>query len=217
MSYPTAEDSNNSQPGQEAEGQNSVAPDAREAALVGRASEGNADAFGELYLLHMDAIYRYVRFRVGTVADAEDLTEQVFLKAWEALPGYEQRGYRFRTWLYRIAHNAVVDFHRRARHVADSSMDERQDSLLDSQTVGWTGSGQTPRSVTDQVIDAEEIASLSAAIEKLGEEQQQVIVLRFIEGLSHADVAHIVNKSEGACRVIQHRALAALQRLLSDG
>lgn len=172
-----------------------------EAALVKRAADGDADAFGMLYLLHLDAIYRYVRFRVGDTHDAEDLTEQVFLKAWEALPHYRQRGFPFASWLYRIAHNTVVDHHRRTA----SEM-----PLLDASD--WDS---PVTSTLETIIQASEVSALAKAITQLPEDQQQVIVLRFIEGLSHAEVARIIDKSEGACRVIQHRALAALNRLLT--
>ena len=181
-------------------------PDAslNEAALVERAIAGDADAFGALYLFHLDAIYRYIFFRVGDADIAEDLTEQVFLNAWEALPSYRQRGSQFASWLYRIAHNVVVDQHRRRKPVISISLLER-------------GVGESEQfTALDQVIKAEEAAALASAIAQLPEEQQQVIVLRFIEGLRHAEVARIMDKSEGACRVIQHRALTALNRLLTN-
>ncbi len=173
----------------------------QEDALVGRSIAGDADAFGELYLLHLDAIYRYVYFRMGDAGDAEDITEQVFLKAWEALPGYKQCGNQFTSWLYRIAHNMVVDYHRRHATVpfptAEGDWECKQVAAL------------------DQVIDAEESAALARAVAQLPEDQQQLIALRFIEGLNHAEVARIMNKSEGACRVLQHRTLTALNRLLA--
>ncbi len=181
-------------------------PDAsdKEATLVARAVAGDADAFGELYLQHLDAIYRYVYFRVGNTEDAEDLTELVFLKAWEALPNYKPRGNRFASWLYRIAHNVVVDHHRRERSPLSLSFPG-----------GRQWEGDEPAAL-DQVIRTEEAEALAAAIAQLPDEQQQVIILRFIEGLRHAEIARIIDKSEGACRVIQHRALTALNRLLSQ-
>jgi len=176
----------------------------QEATLIAQAIAGNADAFGELYLLHLDAIYRYVYYRVGDGAEAEDLTEQVFLKAWEALPGYQQRGYPFSSWLYRIAHNTVADYHRRQKPEVPMPSPEKVEKR------------DQHRPPLEQVIATEEAATLATAIAQLSEEQQQVIILRFIEGLSHAEVARILAKSEGACRVIQHRALAALNRLLTE-
>ena len=180
-------------------------PDASydEATLVERAIAGDADAFGELYLQNLDAIYRYVYFRVARAQDAEDLTEQIFLQAWEALPDYRQCGSRFISWLYRIAHNVVVDYHRRRKPVVSVPL---------AKECAW---GSEQLITLDQIIKAEEVAALAAAVSQLSEEQQQVIILRFIEGMGHAEVARIIDKSEGACRVIQHRALAALNRLLT--
>ena len=175
-----------------------------EATLVARVVDGDADAFGELYLLHMDAIYRYIYYRVGDAGDAEDLTEQVFLKAWEALPAYRLRGKPFVSWLYRIAHNAIVDRFRREKRTVPMAMSEHVD---------WEGNAA---SSLEQVIATEEASTLAGAIAQLPELQQQVIVLRFVEGLKHAEVARIIGRSRGACRVIQHRALAALNRLLSE-
>jgi RNA polymerase sigma-70 factor (ECF subfamily) len=175
-----------------------------EATLVERVVGGDADAFGELYLLHVDAIYRYIYYRVGDAGDAEDLTEQVFLKAWEALPAYRSRGKPFVSWLYRIAHNAVVDCYRRKKRAVSTVTPE------DLEVKDGVASS------LEQVIAAEEASSLARAIAQLSELQQQVIVLRFVEGLKHAEVARIVGRSRGACRVIQHRALSELNRLLSE-
>jgi RNA polymerase sigma-70 factor (ECF subfamily) len=172
--------------------------------LVERAIAGDADAFGELYQRHMDAIYRYIYFRVGNVKDAEDLTEHVFLKAWEALADYEQRGNPFTSWLYRIAHNSVVDYHRQQHPVVSTPLLEQGD---------WTSDEPT---ALEQIIAAEETDALASAIAQLPEAYQEVVILRFIEGLRHAEVSQIINKSEGACRVMQHRALSALHQTLID-
>jgi RNA polymerase sigma-70 factor (ECF subfamily) len=141
---------------------------------------------------------------VGNVDDVEDLTEQVFLNAWEALPSYKQRRHPFTSWLYRIAHNVVVDYHRRYKPTVP---------LPPPESVDWKE--EQPTSL-EKVIEAEEASRLALAITQLSEEQQQVIILRFIEGLKHAEVARIIGRSEGACRVIQHRALKTLNRLLID-
>src|SRR5512135_1339680 len=89
--------------------------------LIARARRGDVQAFGELYEHSLDAIYRYIFYRVGEVAEAEDLTETVFLKAWEALDRYEVRDVPFTAWLYRIAHNVIIDRHR--THKTDVSLD----------------------------------------------------------------------------------------------
>jgi RNA polymerase sigma-70 factor (ECF subfamily) len=175
-----------------------------EAALVGRAIAGDADAFGKLYLRHADTIYRYIYLRVGNAKDTEDLTEQVFLNAWEALPDYEQRGKPFINWVYRIAHNVVVDHHRQQRPLPATPLLEEEQ---------WECQQPT---LLSQVILAEQAATLASAISELSEDQQQVLILRFVEGLPHAEVADIIGKSEGASRVIQYRALAALKKLLME-
>jgi len=174
--------------------------------LIERATAGDAGAFGELYSLHLDAIYRYIYFRIGEQQEAEDLTETVFLKAWEALPGYKDLGNPFTSWLYRIAHNVVVDFHRRLKPVVDSTETdlpgERED--LSANTLGI-------------IIESENLSELAKAVSQLKSEQQQVISLRFIQGLSHSEIAQVIGKNEGTCRMIQHRALVTLSKLLGDG
>lgn len=171
--------------------------------LVRRAQADDADAFGELYLLHLDAIYRYIYFRVSDAHDAEDLTEQVFLKAWEALSSYEEQGYPFKSWLYRIAHNTVIDHHRRKKPTVPMSPIPEAELEHDQPTT------------LEKIIQAEESSILADAIAQLPEEQQQVIILRFIEGMRHAEIAKILNKSKGACRTIQYRAINALSGLLN--
>jgi len=182
-----------------------VLPSQNEKILIERAVAGDANAFGELYSRHLDPIYRYIFFRVGEQEDAEDLTETVFLKAWEALPGYKDFGNPFSSWLYRIAHNMVVDFHRKIKPLPNRSdanlPDEQEDESSNTLRI---------------VIEAEQLVELGKAIAQLTAEQQQVIILRFIEGMSHAEIANIIGKNEGTCRMIQHRALVALNKLLGD-
>ena len=177
----------------------------REIALVTRAKNGDVDAFGELYALHLDAIYRYIFYRINNTQDAEDLTEQTFLKAYEALPRYQQRGKPFSSWLYRIAHNVVIDHHRRDKGIV-VNLAETYEWDLDNKQI----------SALQEIVNTEEIQTLATAIAQLSSEQQQVIILRFMEGFSHKEVAQILDKKEGACRMIQYRALLSLQQLLSD-
>jgi RNA polymerase sigma-70 factor (ECF subfamily) len=173
--------------------------------LIQRASAGEAAAFGELYSIYLDAIYRYVFFRVGEQQDAEDLTEAVFLKAWEALPSYRDFGYPLSSWLYRIAHNIVVDFHRRARPFVQESEAGLTEDRVD-ESINTLG----------KVIEAEELNALAKAISQLTVEQQQVIILRFIEGMSHTEISKVIGKNEGTCRMIQHRGLVTLNKLLCN-
>jgi len=176
---------------------------ANEEELVRRAVRGDAEAFGDLYVRYLDDIYRYIFYKVRDERRAEDLTERVFIKAWEAIEGYELRGYPLSSWLYRIAHNAVVDHYRSSRE--EESLDAVAFTLADKSP----GPEQT-------VIERREVSRLLEAIAELSEEKQRLIILRFVEGLSHAQAAQILGKSEGACRVIQHRALLALSRTLGS-
>jgi RNA polymerase sigma-70 factor, ECF subfamily len=169
------------------------------------AMAGDFDSFAALYSRHLETIYRYIYYRTGDSHDAEDLTEQVFLKAWEAMSRYKPVGSCFCSWLYRISHNIVVDHHRRKKRV---SYEELEGDNLPPDGAEW--------SLLDTMISAEESATLAAAIVRLPEDQQQVLLLRFIEGLGHAEIAQILNKSEVACRGIQYRALTALHRILTD-
>lgn len=173
-----------------------------EAALVSRAVKGDSEAFGTLYSRYMDAIYRYIFFRVGEDLEAEDLTEEVFIRAWEALPEYQIGEHPFKSWLYRIAHNLVVDHHRKQRPVSIPDLDLHHHP-------------DTAPSHEEGLVSKQDAAHLAYAVQQLSDEEQQVVILRFVEGLSHREVAELIGKTEGACRVIQHRALAALHDHLS--
>ena len=176
-----------------------------ESVLVSRAIEGDSNAFGRLYEGRLDAIYRYVYFRVGDTAQAQDMTEEVFVKAWEALPNYRPGKHPFTSWLYRIAHNLVVDTYRRKPGVEVAS-ELDPDAQPDPAP-----------SLEDKLVEQQDHADLAEAIQQLSDEEQQVIVLRFVEGLPHRQVAEIIDKSEATSRIIQHRALVALADLLGKG
>ncbi|MBI5566224.1 MAG: sigma-70 family RNA polymerase sigma factor, partial [Chloroflexi bacterium] len=168
--------------------------------LIQRAQRGDAEAFGELYQQHLAAIYRYVFYRLGNVAEAEDLTETVFLKAWEALDHYRRRDVPFSAWLYRIAHNAIIDRYRRDHETL--ALDEQTD-LCDE--------ADGPE---DYLAETETTEVLIKALAQLSTDHQQVLVLRFINGLNHADTSRVLGRSEEAVRVLQHRALKALRACL---
>jgi RNA polymerase sigma-70 factor (ECF subfamily) len=183
----------------------STVPDLEEEnGLVGRAIKRDAAAFGLLYESHLDRIYRYVYYRVGTTGEAEDLTEIVFLKAWEAIDRYQPRGVPFVAWLYRLAHNLVIDTYRSRRQTIPL------DDLTEAEEPG-----ADVIDLVEEKLDAEQVR---LALRTLSAEHQQLIVLRFVEGLSHAEVAEITGKSEGAMRVVQYRALQMLAKALQvDG
>jgi len=170
-------------------------------ALIARACRGDANAFGDLYEHYLTAIYRYVFYRVGDVAEAEDLTETVFLKAWEALDKYEVREVPFSAWLYRIAHNVIIDRHR--THKPAVSLESVLP--LPDETSG----------PEDQLDALENIETLAHALSQLSADYQQVLTLRFISGLSHAETGRVLNRSEEAVRVLQYRALNALRQVLN--
>jgi RNA polymerase sigma-70 factor (ECF subfamily) len=173
-----------------------------ETQLVVLAIGGDSDAFSILYGNYQDAIYRYIFVRIGNAVEAEDLTEDVFVRAWEALPNYRPTEHPFKSWLYRIAHNLIVDHHRKRRPVA----------MIDDEMQHSPGMISLPEEIIEFNQEAHVLAE---AIQQLGEEEQLVVVLRFMEGLSHREVAEVIGKSEAASRVIQHRALAALNKHLT--
>ncbi len=172
-----------------------------ERTLVLRATHHDASAFAQLYDHYVNKIYRYVYYKVGRQTEAEDLTAQVFLKAWEAVSGYVWTDRPFAAWLYRIAHNLVVD-HFRASHLPLSLDDFHH----------LEEPGASPHEIVERRFSSEAFRHMLRA---LTPDQQQVILLRFVEGYSTADTARIMGKTEGAVRTLQHRACAACSRFLS--
>ncbi len=171
-----------------------------ERTLVLRAAKRDTEAFTRLYDRFVDKIYKYVYYRVGSTDLAEDLTSQVFLKAWMAIQNYRCTDRPFSAWLFRIAHNLIVD-HFRTQHPS-LSIDELP--LAD-----------------ESVDDADELAqshltaeTLRKALKRLTQDQQQVIILKFLEGYGTEELATIMGKHPGAVRALQHRGLLALQRIL---
>lgn len=166
--------------------------------LVLRAIQKDQEAFGELYDRHVVRVYRHIYYMVGNAAEAEDLTAQTFLRAWEAIGRYQVRGAPFVSWLLRIAHNLGVSHLRSKR---ESS--QIHEGIVDQKAQ------RDPESAYEQTADEELVRE---AILMLREEQRQVIILRFIEDLDYKEVAEIIGKSVAAIRVIQHRALNALRK-----
>lgn len=167
---------------------------------VRRAVRGDREAFGQLYDLYVDRIYKYIYYRLGNPAEAEDLTAEVFTRAWEAIGRFKEREGGFPAWLFRIAHNLLVDHFRTRRETL---------SLEELEPVGE----ETPG--FEQMVEKGEIQRmLSQALGKLTAEQQQVILLRFIAGYSSEEVAKMMSKSEEAVRALQYRALTSLSRIL---
>ena len=166
--------------------------------LVQRASTGDGEAFGKLYDLNLDAVYRYVYYKIGDGVEAEDLTSQIFVKAWEAMPRYQCREIPFSHWLMRLARNAVIDHYRTRK-----PQGELNEAMVSPEP--------DPQG---EYLRGEQVRGLESALRQLPEEQRSMLVLRFVEEMGYAEMAKIVGKSPGALRVMQHRALAALRRIL---
>jgi len=169
--------------------------------LVARAKEGEAEAFGLLYDFYMPRIYRFVLIKVGQREEAEDLTHQTFLKAWEHMETYESRGFPFSSWLYRIARNSVIDHYRKSRPQVNID-DLSPDIIREESTQGG-----------DLQIKMEWAVMLEA-IFKLKDLEQDVLIMRFVDEMPHKEVAKAIGKSEQATKVIQHRALKNLKKII---
>jgi RNA polymerase sigma-70 factor (ECF subfamily) len=172
--------------------------------LVARAQAGDRDALEELYLLHFDRIYAYLQMTVGNRHDAEDLTNQTFVKMLESIERFRWRKVPFSAWLFRIAHNLAVDHFRAGRR--------------------WQPEEEPPeppdreqRSAEDEAMHAIGRRSMLQMIDDLSHEQQQVLTLKFVFSFSNREAATILGKTEGAVKSLQHRALASLQRQLAGG
>ena len=180
-------------------------PHSQDAPLIERAKTGDVEAFGELYERYATDIFRFLASQMSSHLDAEDLTEEVFMRAWRYLPNYKDQGYPFSAYLYRIARNAVAEFYRSAKKTSSVSVDN----------VVLTDEDQfsNPKQM---VSTAQEHEALYEALSELREDYRQVLILRFINGLSPSEVAESMGKTEGAVRVLQHRALKALRKVLKD-
>jgi RNA polymerase sigma factor (sigma-70 family) len=168
--------------------------------LVQRAIGHDPEAFGRLYDMHVDRVYRHIYYRVGNEHDAEDLTQQVFLKAWQAIDRYKRKASPFVAWLMTISHNLVVDFYRTGRDKAYVEAEILADG---------------PASNPEQAAAASlERQRLRRAISELSSDEQQVVILRFTEGFQFSEIASVLKKKEGNVRVILHRALVKLRNIL---
>ncbi|MCE7939736.1 RNA polymerase subunit sigma-24 [bacterium] len=170
--------------------------------LIRRAQEYDPAAFGEIYERYYIGVYKYVYYRIGDQTAAEDMTMEVFLKAMEAIDGFTFRGIPFSAWLYRIASNLVVDFFRRQPVQPSLSLEEK-----------LVANTEHPLHSLDVQFSHQ---ALREALADLTDEQQQVIILKFVDGLSNIEVAQVLGKTEGAVKSLQHRALAALGRVLGE-
>jgi RNA polymerase sigma-70 factor (ECF subfamily) len=172
-------------------------------ALVDRAQQGDREALEELYLIHFDRIYSYLHMSVGNRHDAEDLTTQTFLKMLEAIGRFRWRSAPFSAWLFRIAHNLAMDHFRATRRWQPEEEVPEQE-------------GAAEASAEEEALESIGRQSTLELIEKLSLDQQQVLMLKFVFGFSNGEAGTIVDKSEGAVKSLQHRALASLQKQLKQ-
>jgi RNA polymerase sigma-70 factor (ECF subfamily) len=167
--------------------------------LIHKIQNGDKEAFGNLYLTYLDRIYRYVFFRVNQDKHtAEDLTEIIFIKAMQHIKKFEQEKGTFQSWLYRISHNTVLDHYK--TYKATTHMQENTVAI------------EVIEKLEDELDTKQKIAKVMEEMKSLTPEQRNIIILRFIEGLSHREIAFITNKKEDAIRAIQYRGLQKLKK-----
>ncbi len=171
-----------------------------EAILIQKAKDFDSEAWAQIYRHHYPKIYAYLRHRVGDIDLAEDIAASVFLHAVEGIKSFTYRGFSLSAWLFRIAHNQVVDHFRRKAKAATEPLTEK-----------LSAKGDGVQEAVEGALVREE---LSLALKNITEEQRQVVLLKFFGGMSNAEVARIIRKPEGAVKALQHRALASLRRIL---
>jgi len=172
-----------------------------EQSLVLQAQKCNQEAFAKLYEQNFDKIYRYISLKVGNNTEAEDMTQQVFIKALQSISSYKWKDVPFYAWLFRIAHNQVIDYYRKQSRQSTTPLYEYM--------------AVTNYSPEKAIEDKSDIERLLIASKKLTAGQQEVITLRFAGELPIAEVARIMGKTQGAIKALQHSAIAALRKLMT--
>ncbi len=171
-----------------------------EADLVRRAKQHDKQAFAVLYEENFDRVYRYIYLKSGNRHDAEDITQAVFIKAMEKIHQYKYQGSPFSAWLFRIAFNQLIDLARKNKRRRHEELDPNIPSREDG-----------PQELTERSFDAD---AVTAATQKLTTSQREVITLRFGGGLSTAEAADMMGKTEGAIKALQHSAVVALRKIM---
>jgi RNA polymerase sigma-70 factor (ECF subfamily) len=175
----------------------------REQDIIKDAAKGKSSAFGSLYDHYQPMIYRFVLVKVGRREDAEDITHQVFVAAWQNIKNYRHQGHPFSSWLYQIARNQVVDHYRAKKN--DTSLDKMDPEYF-----------VAPATANFDLSMKLEVEKVHAAITKLKSDYQDVIVLRFVEDLPLKEIAAAMEKTEGAVKLMQHRAIKELRKTLGE-
>lgn len=171
-----------------------------EARLIRQAQSGDAEAFAQVYDAYVERVYRYIYFRVSDEVMTEDLTSQVFLKAWESLDRYKVGRSPYIAWLYSIARNLVIDHYR-----------TRKENLSLEDVILQAPREDAPDEQTELRFN---LQAMRDGLQSLTEEQQQVLILRFIAGLPNENIAKMMNKREGAIRALQMRGLQTLAKYM---
>jgi RNA polymerase sigma-70 factor, ECF subfamily len=170
--------------------------------FVQKAQSGDTEAFAKLYDIFIQPVYRYIFFKVDK-NEALDLTESVFLKVWEHLKSYNKLKGAFSSWVFKIAHNAVVDHYRLKREHVD----------LDDVVLPDESKEADPRFLAENRLNQ---ALLRVALSKLKKKYQDVLLLRYVNGLEHREIARIMRRSEGSLRILKFRALQSLKKVMED-
>ncbi len=174
-----------------------------------RQAASDLDAFGELYERHVRRIYSYIYYRTGNHHDAEDLTARVFERALRHIPSFKDKGVPFSAWLYRIAHNLVANWHR--------DLSRRPVVPLDDRFLSKGGRNHPET----EAVSQEEQRMLLAAVHLLPPDRQQLLILKFVQRFSNAEIGQIMGRTEGAIKSLYHRTLNSLrdelERVIREG
>lgn len=174
-----------------------------EESLIRRAQQRDQMALTQLYEENFDKIYRYIVLKIGDRTEAEDMTQQVFLRALKSISSFKWKGMPFSAWLFRIAHNQIVDYLRKKSKRATVPLDE-----------SLAAGDSDPSQVAERKVEIEQLVLATRGLTKA---QREVISLRFAGELSVAEVARVMGRSEGAVKALQHSAIVALRKLLAAG
>ncbi|MFY1696175.1 ECF subfamily RNA polymerase sigma factor, BldN family [Solwaraspora sp. WMMA2101] len=177
--------------------------------LVERAQAGETEAFGLIYDRYVDTVFRFIYFRVGNRQLAEDLTSDTFLRALKRIGSFTWQGRDLGAWLVTIARNLVADHFKSGRYRLEVTTGD----VMDAEREDRGPEGSPEAAVVDHITNV----ALLTAVKQLNPEQQECIVLRFLQGFSVAETARAMGKNEGAIKALQYRAVRALARLLPDG
>jgi RNA polymerase sigma-70 factor (ECF subfamily) len=176
-----------------------IVPEFNDEMALSLSAQGDRQAFGSLYERYVSRIYSYIYYRTGNQHDAEDLTARVFYRALHHIHHYQQRGLPFSAWLYRIAHNLVANWHRDNSRRPEVSLDE---------CLWLYQPGEHPEGM---LLQNEENEGLMKVLHKLPPDRQQLLILKFVEHLSNAEIGQIMGRTEGAVKSLYHRTLLALR------